>query len=74
MGAARGIEHGKEVSDYTQWTSAADLRNLRYYFRTFDNSRIRMVDLKAVDFDAREIRTISLQGEEQIEDVTSAGK
>jgi hypothetical protein len=33
-----------------------------------------MVDLKAVDFDAREIRTISLQEEEQIEDVTSAGK
>ena len=73
-GAARGTEHGKEVSDYTQWTSASDLKNLRYYFRTFDNSRIRMIDLKAVDFDAKEIRTISIKGEEQIEDVTSAGK
>ena len=73
-GAARGIEHGKEVADYTLWTSAADLKNLRYYFRTFDNSRIRMVDLKAVDFDAKEIRTISMKGEEQIEDVTSTAK
>src|SRR6266436_5193597 len=47
-GAARGAEHGKEVSDYTQWTIAADLKNLRYHFRTYDNSRIRMVNLKAV--------------------------
>ena len=73
-GAARGIEHGKEVSDYTLWTSAADLKNLRYYFRTFDNSRIRMVDMKAVDLDAKEIRTILMKGEEQIEDVSGKAK
>ena len=73
-GAARGLEHGMEVADYTLWTSAADLKNLRYYFRTYDNSRIRMIDLKAVDFDAKEIRTISIKGGEQIEDVTSTGK
>jgi choloylglycine hydrolase len=73
-GAARGIEHGKEVSDYTIWTSAADLKNLRYYFRTYDNSRIRMVDLKAVDFDAKKIRTILMKGEEQIEDVSARAK
>jgi choloylglycine hydrolase len=73
-GAARGLEHGIEVSDYTQWTSAADLKNVRYHFRAYENSRIRMIDLKAVDFDAKEIRTISIKGEEQIEDVTSTGK
>ncbi len=73
-GAARGIEHGKEVADYTQWTSAADLKNLRYYFRTYDNSRIRMIDLKAADFDAKEIRTILMKGEEQIEDVTGKAR
>ena len=55
-GAARGVEHGEEVADYTQWTSAADLKNLRYYFRTFDNSRIRMVDMKAMDLNAKEIK------------------
>jgi choloylglycine hydrolase len=73
-GAARGIEHGKEVSDYTIWTCAADLKNLRYYYRTYDNSRIRMVDLKAVDFDAKTIRTISIKGEEQMEDVSGKAK
>lgn len=69
-GAARGVEHGKEVADYTLWTSASDLSNLRYYFRTFDNSRIRMVDLKAVDLDAHAIRSISMKGDEDIEDVS----
>ena len=71
-GAARGLEHGKEVADYTLWTSAADLKNLRYYFRTYESSRIRMIDLKRVDFGAAEIRTILMKGEEQIEDLTSA--
>lgn len=73
-GAARGLEHGKEVSDYTQWTSVADLKNLRYYFRTFDNSRIRMVDLKTLDLDAKEFKTILMKGDEQIEDVSGKTK
>ncbi len=55
-GAARGVDHGKVVADYTLWTSAADLKNLRYHFRTFDDSRVRMVDLRTLDFDAKEIQ------------------
>ena len=73
-GAARGVDHGKVVADYTLWTSAADLKNLRYHFRTFDDSRIRMVDLKTLDFDAKEIRTISMRGDEQFEDVSGKAK
>ena len=74
LGSARGVEQGREVADYTQWTGTADLKNLRYYFRTYENSRIRMVDLKAVDFDAPVIKTISMKGEEQIEDVSGTGR
>jgi choloylglycine hydrolase len=73
-GAARGKENGQTVADYTLWTSAADLANLRYYFRTYENSCIRMVDLKAVDLNAGQIKTISMQGEEQIEDLSGAAK
>jgi penicillin V acylase-like amidase (Ntn superfamily) len=72
--AARGIEHGKEVADYTLWTIAAGLKNRRYYFRTFENSRIRMVDLKALEFDGQDVRTISIQGEEEIKDVLQRAK
>jgi choloylglycine hydrolase len=73
-GAARGIEHGEEVADYTQWTSAADLTNVRYYFRTFANSRIRMIDLKVADLSVSGVRTISTKGEEQIEDMSRLAK
>jgi choloylglycine hydrolase len=73
-GAAQGMEHGQEVYDYTLWTSASDLKNLRYYFRTFDNSRIRMVDMKTVNLDGDEIKTISMTGEETIEDVSGKAK
>ena len=73
-GAAREIENGHEVADYTQWTAVSDLTNRRYYFRTFDNSRIRMVDLKAINLNAEQIKTISMQGSEQIEDVSGQAK
>jgi choloylglycine hydrolase len=70
-GAARGMDNGKAVADYTLWTSVSDLKNLRYHFRTFDNSRIRMIDLKKMDLDAKEIKTISMAGKEVIEDVSN---
>jgi choloylglycine hydrolase len=73
-GAARGIENGEEVADYTLWTSAADLKNLRYYYRTYEDSRIRLVDLKAVNFDVGSVKTISIRGDEQIEDVSGSAK
>jgi choloylglycine hydrolase len=70
-GAARGMEQGKEMADYTLWTSVSDLKNLCYYFRTFDNSRIRMIDLKEMDLNAKDIKTISMAGQEMIEDMSS---
>jgi len=73
-GAARGVEQGEPVADYTLWTSAADLTNGRYYFRTFDNSRIRMLELQATDADAQGITTIAIAGEEDIENVTPTAK
>jgi choloylglycine hydrolase len=73
-GAARGVEHGKTVADFTLWTTAADLKNLRYYFRTFDNSRIRVIDLRSVDLDARAVKTIPIGGEERFEDVTGTAR
>ncbi|HWB11251.1 MAG TPA: choloylglycine hydrolase family protein [Pirellulales bacterium] len=72
-GAVEGTEKGQEAYDYTLWTSAADLKNRRYYFRTYENSRIRMVDMKAFDLDSPDIRTISMSGEEDIDAVGTEG-
>lgn len=72
-GAAREREkdeHGNVVADYTLWTSASDLKARRFYFRTHQNSAIRMVDLTAMNLDAPAIATISMAGDEVIRALT----
>ena len=68
-GAAREHEkdaHGNVLADYTLWTSASDLKTKRYYFRTYDNSQIRMLDLMKMDLDAKDFVKMSIKGEEVI--------
>jgi choloylglycine hydrolase len=47
----------------TEWTSAVDMKNLRYHIHTFGNSAVRFVDLNEVDLNADKIRTIKLDQE-----------
>ena len=68
-GAAREHEkdaHGNILADYTIWTSANDLKAKRFYFRTYENSQIRMVDLMKMNLDAKDITKISMKGAESI--------
>ena len=69
-GSIRGVEGGKVVEDFTQWTAASDLKNGRYYIHTYQNRRIRMVELRGLDLDAKDVKTIPIGGEEVIEDLT----
>jgi len=72
-GAAREHEkdeHGNVLADYTIWTSASDLKTKRFYFRTYENSQIRVVDLMKMNLDAKGIVTISMKGGEAIKPVT----
>lgn len=72
-GSARDKEkdaNGNIIADYTLWTSVADLKQLRYYFRTYENSQIRMLDLMKMAIDAPEIVTVSMKGDEVIESLT----
>jgi choloylglycine hydrolase len=68
-GAAREHEkdeHGNILADYTIWTSAIDLKAKRFYFRTYESSQIRMVDLMKMNLDAKDIVTTSMKGSETI--------
>ena len=58
--------HGNVIADRTMWTSASDLKARRYYFRTYDNSQIRSVDLMKMPLDATSITTFSMKGPEVI--------
>lgn len=54
---------GQPVDEITEWTSVADLKNLRWYFRTFGDQSIHMVDLKeAISAAKGEVRTIKMEG------------
>jgi choloylglycine hydrolase len=68
-GAAREHEkdeHGNVLADYTIWTAASDLNAKRYYFRTYENSQIRMLDLMKMNPDAKAMVKISMKGGESI--------
>ena len=72
-GAARDHEkdeHGNILADYTLWTSASDLKAKQFFFRTYADSRIRMVDLNKMDPEAKEIKKISMKGDEEIQELT----
>jgi choloylglycine hydrolase len=54
---------GEKMDEITEWTSVADLKNLCWYFSTFEDQSIHMVDLKpAVDAAKGEIATIEMEG------------
>jgi choloylglycine hydrolase len=57
---------GDPAPEITEWTSVADLKNLRWYFRTHEDQSIRMVDLKqAVAAAKGEIATIEMEATRQ---------
>jgi choloylglycine hydrolase len=59
-------EHGNILADYTIWTAASDLKAKKYYFRTYENSQIRMVDLTKMTLDAKDLVKISMKGGESV--------
>lgn len=40
----------QDVISATQWTAVSDLTNKVFYYKTMDNSQIRKIDLKQIDF------------------------
>jgi len=57
---------GEPTAEITEWTSVADLKNLRWYFRTREDQSIRMVDLKqALDAAKGEVATIEMEASRQ---------
>ena len=71
-GAAR--EHAKDtaISGPTTRSGRAPAipKAKRFYFRTYENSQIRMVDLMKMNLDAKDVVKISLSGGEVIKSVT----
>jgi len=76
LGAAEGADKAHNITGMrsaTIWTAACDTKNKILYYHTQHNRRVRMVDLKKIDFKSlRKVVYIPLDKEEKqdIEDVT----
>jgi choloylglycine hydrolase len=44
-GSVRDTSGGRTKAEYTQWTTASDSRNMRFYFKSYGNQNIHMIDL-----------------------------
>jgi choloylglycine hydrolase len=73
LGSVRDRDGNVVHMDYTVWTSVADLQNDRWYFRTYDDQAIRMVDLHtALAAAGNKVRTISMNSHQAIIDTSTA--
>jgi choloylglycine hydrolase len=52
-GWVRDKNQGKEPLEYTQWSSVADVANLVYYVKTYEDQVLRGIDLKSFDLNAK---------------------
>ncbi len=51
-----------DIESATQITTAADLKNKRYYFHTMSNREVRMIDLSKIDFTTVKEQMIDVDG------------
>ena len=65
-----GESGGVSGWERTEWTAAADMKNLRYHVKTFENSDVRMVDLRKANLDAKAIRYVPLDQTQVVRDLT----
>lgn len=73
LGAAEGSDQNADpkllegMRSSTIWTSAADTKNLNFYYHTQHNRKLRMVPLKKIDFSGKKIIRIPLDNKKKQE-------
>jgi len=70
LGVVGQASQGKIFYDHTQWTSGIDLTNKKYYWHTYENRNLQMVDLMAADLDAKKPVVVSMDTQETIANLT----
>lgn len=70
LGAAREEVDGVTVSDFTQMTAARDPQTLRYYWKSYDDQTIRVIDMNALDLDGDAVLKVSTESDQPVVDLT----
>jgi choloylglycine hydrolase len=74
VGLARAVENGVVYSDCTLITCVKDPQSLKYYFKTYEDQIVKVVDLKKFDLDAKLIKQVNTSGTHIAEDITDTLK
>ena len=74
VGAARDAHDGVIYSDYTMLTVARDSKNNRFFYHTYNDQTLRMVDLSKFDLNAKSIKKINTKSNQPIVDMTGMVK
>jgi len=66
-GAVRESKAPDATIEFTQWTTVSDTKNLRWYYRSYGDQSIHMVDLRqAIEAANGEIRSIKIDATQPI--------
>ena len=71
VGIARERIDGVTHTDYTMITCVRDPQSLKYYFKTYEDQTIRVVDLKKFDLNAKSVSSIGSESDQPIVDISS---
>ncbi len=74
VGVARAKHDGVIYTDYTMVTCVRDPQALKFYFKTYEDQTIKMVDLKKFDLDAPKVKLLDVSGGQPVVDISSALK
>lgn len=74
VGAVRDVQNNKIIPEFTLASIVRDPQNLKFYFRTFADQSIRMIDLKKLDLNAKQIKFIDMKTTQPIIDMTSTAR
>jgi len=74
VGAVRQMTNGQSSDDQTIVTTVKDPTHLKYYFKSYDDQSIKMVDLTQFDLNAKTIKTFAMKSPQPILDVSNTAK
>jgi len=69
-GSVRAKDGNQTELDYTVWTSVANLKDKKYYFRTYKNQQVRMVDLMKISTQSNKIQTFPMTSDTEMPQAT----
>lgn len=70
VGVTRAETNGVTHTDYTLLTMARDPQNLRYYYKSYDDQTIRMVQLNRFDLNAKTVKLLNTKSEQPVVDMS----